>query len=472
MIYKVDGLELDLTWPDEVDPTAWRRQPDPDGEAAEDDDDLPASDYVKAILGFDPDELDDSSTKDFEAYQPHDDDPGVMIAIKVPDSIAEQLAVAGGNGPDQLHCTLAYLGRRSALDDAALDSVRVAISAAAAGHSPMAGKINGLGRFGASESSDDKEVVYATLDCPGLAELRTRIVDGLTAAGVAVARDHDFAPHITLSYVEPGEELDIPLPDYELTVAAVSLIYGDQEEIFTLGQKTYTCVYCGVHRYHLPGQHDQCDHSPTGECSEDSVADIQKTPFGKTAEAIGDRDLPDSEITVIKDYTDLPPSGGGADSYNQIINGALRKSIKLKGKLAADVKAFDSAINRFALPKPAQVYRGMAVDNKTLAKIIKTKEFGDRAFVSTSRSLDIARGMATDQGNLIDEQGFNFAVFKINLPRGFKAMPVELISEVPSEKEVILHRNVKFKVTSIKQVSRQEFNGVTVKYHEITVNAK
>ena len=29
----------------------------------------------------------------------------------------------------------------------------------------------------------------------------------------------------------------------------------------------FTCAYCGTHRYHLPGQHDQCDHSPTGECS-------------------------------------------------------------------------------------------------------------------------------------------------------------------------------------------------------------
>src|SRR3990167_7817069 len=30
--------------------------------------------------------------------------------------------------------------------------------------------------------------------------------------------------------------------------------------------KEYTCVYCGLKRYHLPGAHDQCDHSPTGDC--------------------------------------------------------------------------------------------------------------------------------------------------------------------------------------------------------------
>lgn len=32
-------------------------------------------------------------------------------------------------------------------------------------------------------------------------------------------------------------------------------------------EREFTCVYCGIRRYHLPGEHDQCDHSPTGECS-------------------------------------------------------------------------------------------------------------------------------------------------------------------------------------------------------------
>ena len=31
-------------------------------------------------------------------------------------------------------------------------------------------------------------------------------------------------------------------------------------------EKQFTCAHCGLHRYHLPGQHDQCSHSPTGEC--------------------------------------------------------------------------------------------------------------------------------------------------------------------------------------------------------------
>ena len=34
-------------------------------------------------------------------------------------------------------------------------------------------------------------------------------------------------------------------------------------------ESSFVCTYCGIHRYHLPGEHDQCDHSPTGECSEE-----------------------------------------------------------------------------------------------------------------------------------------------------------------------------------------------------------
>ena len=43
-------------------------------------------------------------------HQHHEDDPGVMIAVKVPDDVAKQLDVEGGNKPADMHCTLVYLG--------------------------------------------------------------------------------------------------------------------------------------------------------------------------------------------------------------------------------------------------------------------------------------------------------------------------------------------------------------------------
>lgn len=45
--------------------------------------------------------------------------------------------------------------------------------------------------------------------------------------------------------------------------------------------RQYECAYCGLKRYHLPGQHDQCDHSPTGDCVDEEWSDT----LGKAAGA-------------------------------------------------------------------------------------------------------------------------------------------------------------------------------------------
>src|SRR3990167_3509907 len=42
--------------------------------------------------------------------------------------------------------------------------------------------------------------------------------------------------------------------------------FTDQVEQAYADSQSYTCVYCGLKRYHLPGAHDQCDHSVTGGC--------------------------------------------------------------------------------------------------------------------------------------------------------------------------------------------------------------
>ena len=40
--------------------------------------------------------------------------------------------------------------------------------------------------------------------------------------------------------------------------------------------RSYDCQWCGLHRYHLPGEHDQCAHSPTGECSPVTSNEIEE----------------------------------------------------------------------------------------------------------------------------------------------------------------------------------------------------
>ena len=41
-----------------------------------------------------------------------------------------------------------------------------------------------------------------------------------------------------------------------------------------------------AHSYHLPGQHDQCDHSPTGECIEEEPQGERSAMFKTEREII------------------------------------------------------------------------------------------------------------------------------------------------------------------------------------------
>ena len=52
--------DSDISWPEGVDPENWRNLPDVDGddESLDNDEPLPCPQYVKDILGFDPDDED------------------------------------------------------------------------------------------------------------------------------------------------------------------------------------------------------------------------------------------------------------------------------------------------------------------------------------------------------------------------------------------------------------------------------
>lgn len=138
-----------------------------------------------------------------KAFEPNGN--GVMVNLDIPADVAAQLAVEGGEPTAAMHITLAYLGRAGSLSDAQVAMLRGAVAAFAAGISPFRVTLSGTGRFTASANSDGKEVVYASVDAPGLAEVRSRLVVALGAAGITVANEHGFTPHVTVAYVDAGE---------------------------------------------------------------------------------------------------------------------------------------------------------------------------------------------------------------------------------------------------------------------------
>ncbi len=144
-----------------------------------------------------------------------DDNPGrplgAVIVANVDDTTRAALAAhpAVTVDADELHCTLAYLGKADTNpDEAGINRFRVgdvparrveAVAAAvAAVVPPLSGVISG---FVAWDEGDDTGVIVALVDVPALSEARALLVDALTAARIPYANGHGFTAHITVAKV-------------------------------------------------------------------------------------------------------------------------------------------------------------------------------------------------------------------------------------------------------------------------------
>ena len=162
-------------------------------------------------------------------------DPGVMIALRIPIETAKDIAVIGGEAPEQLHVTLAYLGRMSQVGPNGLMAAAAAIGAVT--HAPiLRGHLSGLGRFAATESSDGKDVLIRLVDVPGLTDLRARLVAALDQRGVNVSKAHDFTPHLTLAYLDPKAHAPRKVELRDVYFDAIELCVNDSVTRFPLGQ--------------------------------------------------------------------------------------------------------------------------------------------------------------------------------------------------------------------------------------------
>lgn len=157
---------------------------------------------------------------------------GVMVAAYPSPELAADLALDGGEPAEELHVTLAYFGRVDELDEDQLETLATVLELYARGHDPLEGEVGGIGRFTAAEGPD---ALYGSVDVPGLSRLRTALVEALEQAGVPPRADHDFTPHITLAYLEPGSAMPIQsLEPRALRIDALDLVVGSERQSFPL----------------------------------------------------------------------------------------------------------------------------------------------------------------------------------------------------------------------------------------------
>lgn len=162
-----------------------------------------------------------------KSSNPHDTSTMAMVALFPPADRAKDLALRGGEKPDQLHVTLAFLGEIEGLDEA---KAMAAVAAWAKSTPPLKGKLSGVGHFDLGKGDT---VTYRSVDLPDLPGPREKLVQTLDKAGTPASKDHGYTPHLSLAY----EIRRPPVKQEPISFSAVTLAWGDERHEFKLTGK-------------------------------------------------------------------------------------------------------------------------------------------------------------------------------------------------------------------------------------------
>lgn len=167
---------------------------------------------------------------------------GVMVAFWLPADLAEKLAVKGGEDPKDLHLTVCFLGNTKDLGKGGVKTAGQVCKDVARRFEPLNARLGGLGRFAASDTSDGKDVLYASVDSPRLELVRLALLQGFQKAGIEWPRAHGYTPHITLAYISPEDSLPVNrIRARQFKLDKLVLAVGGERQTFSLsGQKILT----------------------------------------------------------------------------------------------------------------------------------------------------------------------------------------------------------------------------------------
>lgn len=162
---------------------------------------------------------------------------GIMIAFYLPFDAANNLAMSADALPDgsepvapeQLHVTLAYLGKTDEVSTSEFDVMTQL--AHFAKHAPVVrASVGGVGLFG--KDNDGKQALWAQVDSAFLMDWRQMLTNSLDCC---MPDEHGYTPHITLAYVPSGQPVTLIAPQaQELIFDAVALSWGNKTTLFPL----------------------------------------------------------------------------------------------------------------------------------------------------------------------------------------------------------------------------------------------
>jgi 2'-5' RNA ligase len=265
-------------------------------------DNLPDEDYGKSEY---------SSDGDDDEEETHS---GVMIALMVDPSVADILAIPGGEPANNMHVTLAYLGDAVDLQNPD-DLISTVKQFATDEGKPLSGKVNGLGLFTGGETT----VTYANADVPGLPVLRQQLLQVLDAAGFIVDNSHGFTPHITLAF---SDERNIDVPNLPLEFTTMTVAIAGKKTTFPLGESPEVS---GVHKKH---KYKHPVGEPLKEHRESFVGFPMAAQYPPCADCGGAKDsddhIPDNDVddTAVSGMPE--PASAGSSTLQKFTTGYLQ----------------------------------------------------------------------------------------------------------------------------------------------------
>lgn len=172
--------------------------------------------------------------------------PGdLWIGLPIPRAVADAIAIEGGEPSDKLHITLCFSPKdhhvgnpkdENTIIGGGLDGLKAAIDELAKNQWPLEVKVGGIGRFNASNSSNGKDVFYASADISALPKFREELVRVMEQCGYYQSRSHGYFPHITLSYIEQDASLPAQrIVAHQFEIDELHLMLGQELYTYPLG---------------------------------------------------------------------------------------------------------------------------------------------------------------------------------------------------------------------------------------------
>lgn len=132
-----------------------------------------------------------------------DEHDTAMLALYPSALTASRLSVPNGEPDEDMHVTLVYFGKTSALSEGQQALIHSAVEQVSREwqDGPLAGHVGGATIF---TMPDGTKCFTAHVDSPKLAKFREQLVDALEQRGVPFRQDHGFTPHMTIKYLSEG----------------------------------------------------------------------------------------------------------------------------------------------------------------------------------------------------------------------------------------------------------------------------